>query len=230
MVATILVWKQNNKTFTLTENGAITADGEAYEIVSEYPIALAHPMEMDQDDLTAWQKYFTSHALKQPFEQIWEPLVAPETVKEDRYKECKIPYYRFTNREKHGITIADYDFHDVIEIHFADCNAEVERLDYDLHQINPNDCFEVQSFSFKKYTRMTNHIVAYLDRITIYDRIRKDDITIAPFLPNFTLAQIMEFINIAIENQCVSVTALLLNYKNENFADFDPMEAFALDF
>ncbi|MBQ8496489.1 MAG: leucine-rich repeat protein [Clostridia bacterium] len=230
MVASILVWKQDKNTFTLTENGAITADGKTYEIVSEHDIALAHPMEMDKDDLTAWQKYFTSYALKQPFEQIWEPVIDPKTISKDRYKDCKISYYRFTNRAKHGITIEDYDFHDVIEIHFADCDAEVERIDYDLHQVHPSDCFEVQSISFKKYTRMTNHIVAYLDRVTIYDRIRKDDITIAQFLPNFTLAQIMEFIDIAIENNCVNVTALLLNYKNENFADFDPMEAFALDF
>ena len=37
-------------------------------------------------------------------------------------------------------------------------------------------------------------------------------------------------IRIATENNAVNVTAMLLDYKNENFHDFDPMDEFSLDF
>jgi hypothetical protein len=87
----------------------------------------------------------------------------------------------------------------------------------------------VTSFKFDKYTRQVNHIVAYLDRVTIYDRIRKDDADIARYLPRFTLAQITEFIRIAGESNSSNAMAVLLEYKNNTFADFDPMEEFSLD-
>ena len=67
--------------------------------------------------------------------------------------------------------------------------------------------------------RQVNHIIAYLDKITIYNKIIKDDISIASYLYYFRLAQTLGFITVATENKCVNVTALLLNYKNENFKD-----------
>ncbi|MBQ3490717.1 MAG: leucine-rich repeat protein [Clostridia bacterium] len=229
-VASLLVWQQNEKTFLLTENGAVSSDGAPYEILPDFDISLAHPMEMDKNDLTAWQKYFTANDLRQPFEQIWEPVISPETINEDRYLGCAIPYYRLTKREKHGIFVTDEDFHDIIEITFKDCKTKIERLDWKFHEIAPDDPFEVQSFSFDRYTRTVNHIAAYLDRVTVYSRILKDDISIERFLHNFTLAQIMEFIGIAAANGCVNVTALLMEYKNKTFSDFDPMDIFSLDF
>ena len=72
-------------------------------------------------------------------------------------------------------------------------------------------------------------VIAYLDRITVYDRIKKDDASVMNQMERFTLAQITEFIGIAQENSATNVTALLLNYKNENFGDFDPMAEFTLD-
>ena len=85
------------------------------------------------------------------------------------------------------------------------------------------------AFAFKKYTRRVNHLVTYFDRITVYDCIRNDDVSVAEILPGFTLAQITEFINVAMENNCTNVLALLLDYKNRTFADFDSMDAFALE-
>ena len=45
----------------------------------------------------------------------------------------------------------------------------------------------------------------------------------------FTLAQITEFIAAAQEANAVNVLAALLEYKNVNFADFDPMDEFTLE-
>ena len=49
------------------------------------------------------------------------------------------------------------------------------------------------------------------------------------FLPRFTLAQISEFIKVAGESNATNVMALLLEYKNANFPDFDPMDEFTLE-
>ena len=227
-VASLLVWVQDGKTFLLTDTGAVTADGTPYSI-GDAEIALAHPMDMTRNDVTDWQKWFTAKGIKQPFEQIWEPVVEPNSVTEDRYQGCMIPYYRFLGQNKHGIYVEDVDFHNEINISFDDCHADINRIDWLRHEILPDHRFEIRNFCVEQFTRKANHIIAYLDRVTIYDRIRKDDTGISSFLPQFTLAQITEFIKVATENNCTNVTALLLDYKNQNFADFDPMEEFSLD-
>ena len=159
-----------------------------------------------------------------------EPVIVDEnSFAEDRYKGCLIPFYRFKGREKHGISVQDWDFHNQIDISFEGCSANVERIDWARHQIEMNHRFQVNSISFRSLTRKVNHILAYLDRITVYDRIVKDDVSIVQFLPNFTLAQITEFFKAAQENNCTNVTAILLEYKNANFTDFDPMDVFALE-
>ena len=229
MVARMLVWSQNGQTFTLTETDAVNSDGAPIQLRDDAPVILAHPMEMSQSDLLAWQKYFTANGIKQPFEQIWEPVAELSSVKEDRYMGCMIPYYRFIDREKIGIHVEDFNFHNEITISFDGCTAEVERVDWLRHMIEMGHRFEIKKFVVCEHNRKTNHIVAYLDRVTIFERIRKDDVSVAALLPRFTLAQITEFIKIAAENNCPNVQAILLDYKNRNFADFDPMEEFSLD-
>lgn len=226
--AKLLVWVQDGNTFTLTDTAATRADGSAYEI-GNGTIALAHPMDMAAEDLSAWQHYFTTHGLKQPFEQVWEPVVDPAAISADRYKGCMIPYYRFTGRENHGILVEDLDFHDYIQIALKDCDAEIQRIDQLAHEIHPDDRFEITRFRFRTYSRKSNHIAAYLDKITIIGRIVQDDVSIADLLNNFTLAQITEFIRIAQENNAVNVTALLLEYKNKHFSGFNPLDEFTLE-
>ncbi|MBQ9860827.1 MAG: leucine-rich repeat protein [Clostridia bacterium] len=227
-VAELLVWQQGKRTFTLSGRDVLRADGSAYKIGAG-TISVAHPINMSKEDVEAWQQYFVKHGLKQPFEQVWEPVVNPAEIASNRYAGCRIPYYRFTGRQKHGITIQDYDFHNEIDIRLEGCDAQIERLDWERHHIEKDHCFEIQSFGFKKFTRVVNHLVAYFDRITAYGRIAKDDISVETFLPQFTLAQICDFINIANENNATNVLAILLDYKNKNFADFDPMDEFVLE-
>ena len=88
--------------------------------------------------------------------------------------------------------------------------------------------FEIKEISFKKFTRRVNHIIAYFDRITVYGRIAKDDVSVERFLPQFTLAQFSDFIKIANENNATNVLAMLLEFKNKNFENYDPMEEFVL--
>ena len=39
----------------------------------------------------------------------------------------------------------------------------------------------------------------------------------------------MDFIRIASENKATNVLPMLMEYKNEHFADFDPMDEFTLE-
>lgn len=227
-IAAGLVWEQSGKTFTV-KGGQPINSAEQPCTIGDAEIVVAHPVEMTTTEITAWQKYFSSHGLKQPFNQVWEPVCKPENITEDRYAGCLIPYYRFLNQEKHGIFVHDKDFHNEIEISLQDCKANIIRIDWRRHDISPKDGFEIERISVTNFTRKANHIIAYLDRVTIYDRIRKDDAGIAKLLSQFTLPQITEFIKVAVENNCTNVTALLLDYKNQNFAGFDPMEEFFLE-
>ena len=56
-VAFLIVWKQGEITFTLTESDIIDKDGQSIKL-SNQRIKIAHPMEMDQTDIEAWQNYY----------------------------------------------------------------------------------------------------------------------------------------------------------------------------
>lgn len=69
--------------------------------------------------------------------------------------------------------------------------------------------------------RELNTIIFELDRATLKSVILKDDISALSddLLSTFTLAQISEFVDCAIKNNCTNCTAYLLNYKNEKFGE-----------
>ena len=227
-VASSLVWAQNGKTFTLADQGAIDSEENSYVITDE-PICLAHPMEMEEDDVRRWQKYFTSHSLKQAFSQIWEPVCDLDRVEKDRYAGIKIPYYRFVKQGKHGISESFSIGENIAYIDLKDCDAEIDRIDYQRHWIDMDDRFEIKTIKVRRKSRMANHIIAYFDKVTIWGRVRNDDVSIMNFLGDFTMAQISEFIKAAQESEAKNVLAMLLEYNNTAFADFDPMDEFTLE-
>ena len=223
-----IVWKQGDTCFILRDGRTIDCAGNEFAIPDE-PIQVAHPIEMKKEEIDLWQHYFVTNSIKQPFVQIWEQVYDPLTIKPDRYQGRMIPYYRFTGQRKRGIYVEDYDFHDSICIFMEDCDVEVNRIDWIRHNIDPDDRFEITNFSFKEYTRQVNHIVAYLDRITVWDRVRDDDVTVIEIMDSFTFAQVMEFIKTAQEENAVNVLALLLDYKNTHYNSFEPMDEFILE-
>ncbi len=229
-VAKLIVWQQGDKTFILSDNGMIDSRGNEYILTAD-PVIVAHPMEMQADDLEHWQKYFYTKGLKQPFEQVWEPVHDPETeeISGDRYAGCLISYLSFVDEQKHGIYVEgedDEDFPDSLSFDFDGLYADVYLIDF---RWGTGWRFEIDNISFKNYTRQTNHIIAYFDRLTVMNRVEKDDISLVQLLPGFTLAQICDFITAAQKANAVNVLAQLLEYKNKTFPDFDLMEKFSLD-
>lgn len=227
IMAELVIWEQGKETFILRNKETIRYDGTPYKLKAQ-EIKVAHPIEMAQSEVDGWRQYFIDNQLKQPFEQIWEPNYTLEKIKSDRYAGIEIPLYRYLNQEKHGIKAErSFDYYECfVTFEFKDCNVKIECNDKDTEN-SINNLYVIQSFSFKKFTRQVNHIIAYLDRITIHDKIVKDDVSIEKLLYGFNLAQIMKFIDFATKNKSVNVAAMLLNYKNEHFGD--TMDEFILE-
>ena len=227
-VASKIVWAQENETFILKDHQLMKTDGSLYEL-TDRNIRVAHPMEMDHGTLAAWQYYFYHNALKQPFNQLWEPVIKPEKINKDYYKGIKIPLFRFTNKEKHGITVYDSGVYQEPIIDFDGCRCDIRKSEDWYLSSEYEMPFEIDSFEFEQFDRKVNHIVGYLNRVTMIDRIIKNDLSISDQLSSFTLVQIMDFIRIATENHCTAVNALLLQYKETHFPDYDLMDEFVLE-
>ena len=188
-------------------------------------------MEMRRKDLERWQRYFTSRGLKQPFAQIWEPVIDFSQIKEDRYQGVEIPAYRFKGQEKHGIKLEIHLDRYEADVHLDDCRLRVDSgaLFDNLLGLCLNHSFTLLEFEYRKRSRAANHIIGLLDKWTVYGRVLKDDVSVVEQLDRFTLAQVTELLNLAIENHCTNCTAALLEYKNRKFPDFDPMDVFTLE-
>ena len=226
-MAKLLVWSQGKRTFTLTESGPVRSDGKPYPI-GKGGIGVAHPMEMTPEDVAAWQEYFRANGLKQPFPQIWEPVFAPETVREDRYTGCTISCRRVQNAEKHGVHYrknVGWSYPERTYFTLDDCELEV----IDAHMWDGIGTLTLGKFTFRKYTRKVNHIVYLFDKWTIQERIQKDDVGILAMLASYNAAQITEFLNMAVESKATNLTAALLEYKHTHFPAYDAFAEFTLD-
>lgn len=110
-VASLIIWTQGKILFTLAGAAATDVQGKPVELTDER-IRVAHPMEMSPEDVKAWREYIVSHDLKQPFLQLWEPVIPASSVTRDRYEGALLPLYRFSGQEKHGIFLdmhSDFD-------------------------------------------------------------------------------------------------------------------------
>ena len=219
-MARLIVWEQDGDLFTVSGAETIDVEGNTYN-VTEKPIRVAHPMDMSPESIGNWQHYFNDRALKQPFAQVWEPVLDGNTIKPDRYKDCTIAQYMLMNKERDGIQMSGS------RLELKDCSAKIELKESSKDWINNQ--YEITNFRFSKFNRQVNHIAVHFDKGTVRSRVLKDDISVAMWLDNFTFAQIREFIDLAADNHCPNVTALLLEYQREHFETFDPMAQFLLD-
>lgn len=225
-IAELLVWEQDGNCFTLDASGLIDSNGTAY-LISEKPIRIAHPMEMKPEDVAAWQKYYTAHNLKQPFQQVWESVYEQSEIREDRYKDCPINANYLKNQSRRGIHVEWWENYWVESRDFRIQGFEVDACEADREDGKLR--LEIVSLRPLEWNRRANMVIAFLDRITVWDRVKKDDVRVMDHVSCFTLAQITEMIQIAQEANAVNVLALLLEYKNAHFADFNPMDEFTLE-
>ena len=230
-VAELIVWKQGNRYYTITGAGLTDSYGKSFSL-DENDIQVAYPSEMESGELLRWQQLFLNEKRSQPFEQIWEPVIDPASIREDRYKGREVGIYTFSNQEKHGITTYGMtDYSSNFGFRLTDCELEAEpSVHRIIHGYMGDDAvYKLGRFRLKEYTRISNHITGLLDRWTISSRILKDEIDIQVFLTSFTLPQIMELIELALKNDCRNSLAVLMDYKNKHYKETDPMIKFVLD-
>lgn len=227
-IAELLVWAQGSESFVLANGKAVDSSGCPY-VITGNPVRIAHAMEMDESVTAAWQKYFTKTKLKQPFLQVWEPVYRSEDIREDRYSGSSINPYYFKDQQRRGIHADWYDGDFVSRREFSIKGFQVEAKDAEPQSGNDRVYINIISIKPIEWNRRTNMILSFLDRITIRDRIKKDDMSVMEGIGQFTLPQVKEFITGAQEANAISVLTALLEYTNNRFSDKDPMDELTLD-
>ena len=70
----LIVWQDaENRSFVVTGTGCLDQQGQAYTPSGK--IRVAHVLGLSEAEIDAWQQWFVQEELKQPFEQIWEPVI-----------------------------------------------------------------------------------------------------------------------------------------------------------
>lgn len=226
--ANYIVWKQGEQLFTLSGNQPILPDGAPYKL-NALSIVPAHPMEMTPADISAWQAYFLHHKLAQPFDQLGEPVIPEADIHEDRYVGTSIPCSCFLRQEEHGFLFPFElaNMSQTFDIDLAGCTLVVKNVTPGF--IAQASSYEVQKFTFKKYTRMVNHIVACMDQASLDNRIVQNDSSVAQYIHNLTFAQLQDYLHLATENGCIAATAALLEYIHAHFEGVKPLAELAPD-
>lgn len=225
-LAAMVVWQQGDCIFSLEEGRTVLADGSPYAL-TDAPVRLACTADMASETVTAWQHRFVAHQQKQPFLQIWEPVLKSNDIREDRYVGCIIRSGYLRNQKTLGIE--PYFYAEEWGEKPSHCDLSLKNFYIEQREKGDGLALEITKIRPLKWDRRSNAIISFLDRICIYDRIHNDDITIAGSLDQFTLEQIADFLSIAIKHSLPNVTALLMDYKNSRFAAFDPMDEFVLE-
>ena len=105
---------------------------------------------------------------------MWEPVINPQSVREERYSGIVLPLFTFNGKDKYGIIGSGFSaYSEDLEVRFKDCDLELEpstrRLDFwELGFWEYDEyTYTLGKFSYEKYTRYTNHIVGILDKLTV---------------------------------------------------------------
>ena len=218
-IASLIVWKQGSQYFTVSGENIVQSNGMLYVLSTEL-IQVAHPLEMEQVDIIGWQRYFNERRIKQPFAQVWEPVHSKDEIAIDRYRGCSILFFQLHGAIRHG-------FDEKLDI--PGCTIRTVWNSQTTEKGKTTSFCDIVEFKIEKYSRIVNHAIAYLDRLTVLDRIEKDDTSIMDFVEGCTFAQINDYICRALESKAVNVTALLLEYKDQHFKELQPMDSFILE-
>ena len=95
-------------------------------------------------------------------------------------------------------------------------------------RVNHFSIYNIHEFRFEKFDRQVNHIIAYLDRLTLPGRICKNDPDIRRALKGLSLASINDLIDLAQKRNAHNSLAVLMDYKNDTFGTGNLSDEFSL--
>ena len=216
-----IIWTQGGRNFALSADGLVDSAGQLYALTDE-PVGVAHPMEMAAAETEAWGRFLADRGLEQPFPQIREPVRKPPEVRPDRYAGIRIPIDSLRKQEARGIRVGT-----------AGALLRIEGFEVEAERAGsrPEDykLLLIKSLKPLGWNRRTSAVVAFLDRLTVDGRVRRDDVTVMDLVPEYSRARILELMEEARQANAASLLASLLEYKNKRFPDEDPIGDLSLD-
>ncbi|MBR2790550.1 MAG: leucine-rich repeat protein [Eggerthellaceae bacterium] len=222
-IARFIVWQQDGKTFTVKDGTLVDSFGRLYTLGTG-KVAVAHPIEMDSSDISAWREYFIANNLEQPFVQVWEKVIDFRSFDSGRYLGFKIKAFRLLGHEDDGIRLVrgDYDEYGFAMLEIDGGSAQIRVEDGSWHGGAPADLIEIMSIWFRsRKTRMANHIVYYLDSCCLYQRIASNDITVMDDIGTPSFTTLLSYLNLAVESGATELGALLIEYRDKHFPEYD---------
>lgn len=240
----LIIWQDSdNHTFTFIDNQIVDSFNVAYS--PNGSIKVAHVFDMEPEDIVRWQKLLKDKKQSLLLEQVWEPVrQSKNTVDSSRYSGAVITSKERnllkTRLKRRGINVSagevqrEYDhragkyvFDPENDMYFDDAATLHYAVDEKSGDLTLGDFYVRRS----KDIRKLNAILLELDRITISGRIRNDNVEAIEEkqLDELTVSQISDFIKLATENKATNCTALLLDYKNRKYPEYDSFDEFVLE-
>ena len=240
-----VIWSdETNKGFVLTDDGIIDADGAVYN--PQGKIRPAHVLDLSGEETEKWRKYLLTNEISLLIEQVWEPVVAynPRKVS-GRYTDIVL-----TNKERSklkstlkaknidirsAVNEGRYDPYQGARV-FSDTNSMslgssmtiTYKIDPDTKDITLGSDLKIRNTA-SKYE--INSILFELDRFAVKSFIARDEAENLnqAILDGFSAAQIIEFIDFASENKSANCTAVLQEYRNDKYPEYDAFSEFVLE-
>ena len=234
-----VIWQNGKSVFFEVTDGKIR-DVNGDDFMPTEPVRIAHVINMTKSEIEHWQSRILE--LRKPLliEQVWEPVAKIEKGTDicGRYegavltKQERNEFKKILKEKAITVKSEDQGYNPYTFSYGSNSNTMIiggnMKLDYVVDEATGNTI--LGKMSKEKLTRKTNTILFELDRLCIRHRIISDDAeTITDsILESFTLAQIAEFIDFAVENNSTNCTALLLDYRNKTYGEDDPFSMFVL--
>ena len=237
-----IVWSDGKSYFIPTRSGIQDVSGNTYNPADK--IKVANVLDMEPAEIAEWQNYIIDHNIRQPFEQMWEPafdlnkyhdasefagLTISSSERNAMKKELKekgIEVYSDDIASEYDYQARKYVFNDYNTMHFG-IYADAD------YTINDDKSITFDNIRLKKgrNRNAANTILFSLHKILMEQIVSSDsdDKLSREELSLFTLAQILSFIAIAEENHSVRCKAILLDYKNENYPDYNVLDDLLLE-
>lgn len=246
-VAEHIVWQdEKGNTFIVNNDNLTDSRSAVYAPVGG--IAVAHVLTTQEDDIRRWRDVLAKLGKTELFEQMWEPVIEFDA----QTLPTRYTGLRLTNKQRNalkaklarmGIRVWSDDmkpeygsygrglsFGDHNTMHFGNrisayyrIYADSKEIEFESMKINAANDHEAQTSA--------NAVVFELDKLAVSVAIEQNRISGLSelILDCFNAPQILEFIDLAGKCNAIDCSALLLDYKNRRYPEYNVMQMFVLD-
>lgn len=224
-LVSLFVWQYQNAgerlLFIMTASGPVDVNGNPVNLKPSGTISLAHPMEMKKNEVLAWRKSFDQNQVKQPFEQVWEPIYKIEG-NETRYRNAEAPLGDLLALEEIGFTVEDRDGYYSLSNQAFFISLDFSEVDpfprvYTYKSLSPSAIMKLMDLTYRipKSEKMINMVLVQLDLIVCRQKIEADNASLDSWLPAFTEKQIQDLLLLAKKKKSQACLAVLEEYQEK---------------